>query len=78
MPKLLHKYKNNLGRPSNLSNLIANWNILKFPNQFCDVAGCLLLFEKDVVTGPNSFYFIKKPTDHVNSTHSVSLKAAKL
>ena len=46
--------------------MLANWDILKIPNQFCDVVGCLLPFDKDVVAVPNSFHFIKKPTDHVN------------
>ena len=82
LPKLLDKYKDVLGEPSNLSNLIANWDILKIPNQFCDVVGCLLPFDKYVVTSPNSLCFIKKPTDHVNSTHpftaeSESSKALK-
>ena len=53
--KLLDKYKDNLGEPSNPLNLIANWDILKIPYQFCAVVGCLLPFDK--------------PTDHVNSTH---------
>ena len=80
MPKLLDRYKDSLGEPSNLSNLLANWNILKIPNQFCDAVGCLLPFDKDLVAGPNSLRFIKKPTHHVNSTHPslLSLKAAML
>ena len=67
--KLLDKYKDNFGEPSNPLNLIANWDILKIPYQFCAAVGCLLPFDKDVVTGSNSLRFIKKPTDHVNSTH---------
>ena len=70
LPKPLDKYKDNLGKPSQLSNLITNWNILKIPNQFCDVVECLLPFDKDVVAGPNSLRFNKKPTDHVNSTQT--------
>ena len=55
--------------PSNLSNLMANWGISKILIQFCDVVRCLLPFDKVVVAGPNSLRFIKKPTDHVSSTH---------
>ena len=75
MPKLLDKHKDNLVEPSNTSNLIANWDILKILNHFPGVVKCLLPFEKDVVAGPNSLRFIEKLTDHVNSTHSFTAES---
>ena len=75
LPKLLDRYKDNLGELSNLSNLRANRNILKTANQYCDVIGCLLPFDRYVVAGSNSLRFIKKPTDRVNSTHPFTAKS---
>ena len=65
LPKLLNKYKEDLPEPA---NLIANWDVLKIQNQFCDVAGCLLPYNEDVIAEPNSIRFIKRPTDDVNTT----------
>ena len=77
LPKLLIKYKEDLPEPANLVNLIANWDVLKIQNQFCDVAGCLLPYDEDVIAGPNSLRFIKRPTDHVNTTHPFTVESER-
>ena len=77
LPKLLNKYKEDLPEPANLVNLIADQDVLKIQNQFCDVAGCLLPYVEDVIAGPNSLRFIKRPTDHVNTTHPFTAESER-
>ena len=77
LPKLLNKYKEDLPEPAIMVNLIANWDVLKIQNQFCDVAGCLLPFNEDVIAGSNSRPFIKRPTDHVHTTHPFTAESER-
>ena len=73
----LSYYKENLPEPANLVNLIANWDVLKIQNRFRDAAGCLLSYDEDVIAGPNSLCFIKRSTDHVNTTHPFTVESEK-
>ena len=57
--------------------MIASSDVLKIQNQFRDVAGCLLSYDEDVIAGPNSLRFIKRPTDHVNTTHPFTVESEK-
>ena len=57
--------------------MIASWDVLKIQNQFCDAAGCLLPYDEDVIAGPNSLRFIKRPTDHVNTTHPFTAESER-
>ena len=49
----------------------------KDSNQFCDVAGCFLPYDEDVIAGPNSLHFIKRPNDHVNTTNPFTAKSER-
>ena len=51
LPKLLNKYKEYLPEPANIINLLANCDVLKVQNQFCDVAGCLFSYNEDEIAG---------------------------
>ena len=65
LPKLIEKYKESLSEDQSLSNLIANWDILKVSNGVIDVAGCFLLEDETHVAGPNGRRFIQSPTEHL-------------
>ena len=67
---MIEKYKESLSEDQSLSNLIANWDILKVSNGVIDVAGCFLLEDETHVAGPNGRRFIQSPTEHPSSAHS--------
>ena len=73
---LTEKYKESLSEDQSLSNLIANWKILKVSNGVIDVAGCLLPEDETHAAGPNARRFIQRQNmQNIHLLHTLLLKA---
>ena len=70
LTKLVEKYKESLDEDQSLSNLTANWDILKVSNGVIDVVGCFLPEDETHLAGANVWKFIQRPTEQPSSAHS--------
>ena len=67
---MTEKQKESLSEDQSLSNLIANWEILKISNGVIDDVGCFLSDNKIHVAGTNPQRFIQRSTEHPSSAQS--------
>ena len=67
---MIEKYKESLDEDQSLSNLTANWDILKVSNGVINVVGCFLPENETHVAGANARTFIQRPTEQPSSAHS--------
>ena len=72
LTKFIEKYKEVISKGKSLSNLIANWDILKGSNGVIDVVEYFLPENETHVAGPNAQRFIQRPTEHPSSAHSLT------
>ena len=68
IPRVIEEFKAGLENPT-LDNLIANWDILKIPDKYCDYVGCFLPWEPEIQAEPNSRKYIRDQSEHPKTLH---------
>ena len=71
IPRVIEEFKAGLEKPT-LDYLIANWDILKIPDKYCDYVGCFLPWEPKIQEGPNSRKYIRDQSEHPKTSHIYS------